>query len=232
MGKWRDVFGPDRRRPRSSGKVRDPRATILDIDPGSVVYAAKLRRLRRKEQRLGTPGLTAIERRFVRRERESEKTMTDLEQAVFALERKSVTFRGARMSKAQRRAIGIGKSGANAWHSPLGGTMFTRDASKLPPGAGVQGVRTGLRTLQSNSGGHVSFQRPNVTALPGLPGAMPLGGKAKRSSGQAARAKRLKAAGVGAAKPSKRMQQMQRVRSDLTSARRNARSFIDMARPT
>lgn len=56
------------------------------------------------------------------------------------------------------------------------------------------------------------------------------GPKAKRATGQAARKKRLAAMGIGPAKPSKRMKEIQRVRSDLMGARSRARTWIDANR--
>jgi len=114
------------------------------------------------------------------------------------LELKKVTYRGVRMSRAQRRNV----------------------AYKTPQ------LRARASTIyRLNSGRNVY----DAGSMRGDPGVTLLGAfetPAARPKGQAARAKRLRAAGVGPAKPSKRMKAIRKARGDLQAARQSARAFI------
>ncbi len=124
--------------------------------------------------------------------------MTDLEAAVWAVEVKRVSYRGVRMSSAQRRAV----AGADKRWKNRPDSIYSLGSGREVYSAGSMAGEPGVALRGT-------FKSP-----------------AKRATGQAARKKRLAAAGIGPAKPSKRLKGVEKARRDLMGARAQARAFI------
>lgn len=176
----------------------------------------------------------------------------------YALEvKRSRTFRGQRMSAAQRRQAAIGQRGREASFDPaltgrserLGGYV-SRNGQRMGGGAVVfrkpgdqfhldraymmEHFPSAVSVPRSQRAAADARVRANAEAWRrSRDGEANLGGPAKRSTGRAARGRRLTAAGsfAGVNKDAqRRIGQIQRARADYVGARSRVRSFISANR--
>lgn len=137
------------------------------------------------------------------------------------LEVKKVTFRGVRMSRAQRRQAATASQ-------PM--YLSESDGDKVGPNVRMTHLSASPNSVMGYVGdaARAYTRRYGVTSRD-LSG--PLAPAARVNSRAAkASAKRLAAMGIGPAKPSKRMKAIQRARAEFLGARGRLRDFISANR--